>query len=83
MKRRRGHREGSIYKLKDGRWRAAVSVGWKDGKRIRKTFTGRTRYAVAEQMKAALRSQQQGLPIAPDRQTVGQFLVLIESRVIL
>ena len=73
-RRKRGSGEGSIYKLKDGRWRAAVSVGWKDGKRIRKTFTGKTRYAVAEQMKVALRSQQQGLPIAPERQTVGQFL---------
>jgi len=73
-KRKRGSGEGSIYKLKDGRWRAAVSVGWKDGKRVRKTFTGKTRHAVAEQMKVALRSQQQGLPIAPERQAVGPFL---------
>ena len=71
---KRGAGEGSIYRMSDGRWRAAVSVGWKDGKRVRKTFTGKTRYAVAEKMKVALTSQQDGLPIAPDRQTATQFL---------
>ena len=72
--RKRGQNEGSIYRMKDGRWRAAVSVGWKNGKRVRKTFTGKTRVQVAEKLKEALRSQQLGLPIAPEKQTVGQFL---------
>ena len=71
---KRGSNEGSIYRMKDGRWRAAVSVGWKDGKRVRKTFTGKTRSEVSEKLKATLRAQQLGLPIAPDRQTVAQFL---------
>ena len=29
MSRKRGHGEGSIYQLPDGRWRGAVSIGWK------------------------------------------------------
>ena len=72
--RKRGANEGSIYHMKDGRWRAAVSVGWRNGKRVRKTFTGKTRRDVSERMTALLRSQQLGLPVAPEKQTVGQFL---------
>ena len=39
-KRKRGNSEGSIYKMQDGRWRAAVTTG-KDvgGKPKRKVFT--------------------------------------------
>ena len=74
MPRKRGQNEGSIYRMKDGRWRAAVSVGWKDGKRVRKVLTGKTRRDVSERLTALLRSQQLGLPVAPEKQTVGQFL---------
>ena len=70
-KRKRGQNEGSIYRMKDGRWRAAVSVGWKEGKRVRKVLTGKTRRDVSERLTALLRSQQLGLPVAPEKQTVG------------
>ena len=40
---KRGNSEGSIYKRKDGRWAASVSVGWHDGKYRRKTLYGKTR----------------------------------------
>ena len=33
MTKRRSNGEGAIYQTKDGRWRAAVDLGWKDGKR--------------------------------------------------
>jgi len=51
MGKRRGQREGSIYQMKDGRWRAAISVGWKRnpaGQVVwqRRVFTGKTREAV-------------------------------------
>ena len=72
--RKRGANEGSIYRMKDGRWRAAVSVGWKNGKRVRKTLTAKTRRDVSERLTALLRSQQLGLPVAPEKQTVEQFL---------
>jgi hypothetical protein len=69
-KRKRGNSEGSIYKMQDGRWRAAVTTG-KDanGKPKRKTFTAATRHEVAEQMTDALRDQQRGININPGKQT--------------
>ncbi len=71
---KRGQNEGSIYKRKDGRWTAVVSFGYKNGKRWRKSFYGKTRRDVQEKLNKALRAYQQGLPVAPERQTVGQFL---------
>ncbi len=71
---RRGQNEGSIYKRGDGRWVAVASLGYKNGKRHRKSFYGETRREVQEKLTATLRSHQQGLPPPPERQTVGQFL---------
>jgi integrase len=71
---RRGQNEGSIYKRDDGRWVATLNLGYKNGKRHRKYFYGDTRKEVQEQLTEALRTQQQGLTIASDRQTVGQYL---------
>ena len=72
---KRGNSEGSIYPMKDGRWRAAVSTG-KDasGKPQRKVFTAGTRHEVAEALKTALSDQQRGININPGKQTVGEFL---------
>jgi len=74
-KRKRGNAEGSIYKMKDGRWRAAVTTG-KDanGRPKRKVFTAATRHEVAEELKKALRDQQRGININPEKKTVAQFL---------
>jgi len=74
MAKRRGDNEGSVYRDRDGRWRGSVHLGYRGGKRIRKVVSGRTRAAVSEKMKELLRSQQLGLPIQPDRQTVGVYL---------
>lgn len=75
MAKKRGQNEGSIFKRKDGRWAAVVSVGYRDGKRARKTFYGKTRTAVREQLTVALRSHQQGIAINQDeRETVSAFL---------
>ena len=78
---KRGANEGSIYKRSDGRWAATINLGWQDGKRKRKTYYATTRREVQEQLKVALRDQQQSLPVASDRLTVRQFLDtwLIES----
>lgn len=74
-KRKRGNSEASIYKMSDGRWRAAVSAG-KDatGKPKRKVFTAATRHEVADELKKAVRDQQRGININPEKQTVGEFL---------
>jgi integrase len=71
---KRGHNEGSIYKRDDGRWVAIVTLGYEGGKRKRKSFYGETRKDVQEQLTKALRDLQQGLPIASERLTVGDFL---------
>lgn len=72
---RRGHGEGSIYqRTSDGRWIATVELGWRNGKRARKTVSGKTRREAAEKQKKLLYDQQQGLPIQVERQTVAQFL---------
>ena len=55
MAKKRGNSEGSIYRMKDGRWRGAITVGYKPNKNGRFTqdrmvFSGSTRAEVAEQM---------------------------------
>src|SRR5947209_3543077 len=72
---RRGNGEGSIYEDSDGRWRAVVHCGYHNGKRKRKKFSGRTRGEVAEQLKKALRDQQQGVPLISEKNNFGIFLV--------
>jgi integrase len=67
---RRGHGEGSIYQRSDGRWAASISL--EGGKR--KTFYGKTRKEVQEQLKAALHEQQKGTLVTGSQQKVGQFL---------
>jgi integrase len=72
--RRRGHGEGSIYRRSDGRWVAVLDLGWRDGKRTRKYFYGRTREQVARKLARGLVQQQQGLEFANERLTIEQFL---------
>jgi integrase len=74
MTRKRGNAEGSIYRDSDGRWRAAVNLGYRNGRRLRKKLSGRTRAEVAGKLATALRDHQLGLPVASERQTVGQYL---------
>src|SRR5712691_8881623 len=67
---RRGHGEGSIYHRKDGRWAASITLE----NRKRKTFYGKTRKEVQEQLKIALHEQQQGTLATGSKQTVKHFL---------
>jgi integrase len=73
--RKRGNSEGSIYRMKDGRWRSAVTIG-KDaaGKPRRKVFTAATRHEVQSELTNALRDQQPGIPIVSEKQTAARFL---------
>lgn len=54
---RRGHGEGSIYRRKDGRWTAAITLE----NHKRKTFYGETRKEVQDKLNAALHEQKQGM----------------------
>lgn len=67
---RRGHGEGSIYQRSDGRWAGSISL--EDGGR--KTFYGKTRKEVQEQLKTALHQQQQGTLVVAPQQKVETFL---------
>lgn len=66
----RGHGEGSIYHRKDGRWAATITLE----NHKRKTFYGRSRKDVQEQLKIALREQQQGTLVTSPQQSVAQYL---------
>lgn len=72
---KRGQGEGSIYRRKDGRWAGAVTLGYRSGKRGRKTVYGRTRRDVQQKVTKLLSAQQDGLPIPTGRQTVERFLI--------
>jgi integrase len=66
---RRGNGEGSIYKRKDGRWAADISLpGAK-----RKTLYGKTREQVRDKLRAAQQSLAAGLNLPSDRVTVARF----------
>jgi integrase len=68
---KRGNNEGSIYQQgSDGRWVGAVSLPSGD----RRRFYGATRAEVARKLTAALKTQQDGLPLPMERETVGHFL---------
>jgi integrase len=72
--KRRGHGEGSVYQRADGRWAATVDLGWHGGRRVRRSFYGRTRKAAHEALTRALREIEQGVQPGSRRATVGAYL---------
>jgi len=66
MTRRRTNGDGAVYQTKDGRWRAAVDLGWKDGARQRKYLSGSTKAAVRRKVREALAQVESGLPLTRD-----------------
>ena len=75
MSKKRGQGEGSIYKMQDGRWRAAVTTGKNaDGRLKRKVFTAATRHEVADDLAKALRDMHLGIPIVSEKQPLSRFL---------
>ena len=74
-KRKRGHGEGSIYRRKDGRWAASITLGYDaQGRQRKRTVYGKTRAEVAEKLTALLAEKQKGMLADPTRETVGEFL---------
>jgi integrase len=69
--KKRANGEGTISQHPDGRWWARITLP--DGRR--KAYYGKMRREVQLKLTAALRDQQQGLPIVGERQTVRQFFV--------
>ena len=73
-KRRRGHNEGTIIQRKDGRWCAAMSGGYKDGKLQRKFYYGATRKEVSDKLDEGRENLKKGIAPVIGRQTLAQFL---------
>jgi hypothetical protein len=61
--RKRGMNEGGIHHRADGRWEARLSLGWQDGKRVRKGYFAATRAEVAKLLAAAKTEHDRGVPI--------------------
>lgn len=66
----RGHGEGSIYRRKDGRWAASITLE----NHRRKTYYSKTRKEVQEKLNAALHEQKQGTLATGKQQTLAQYL---------
>lgn len=72
--KRRGNHEGSIYKDKQGRWRASVSMPSANGQYKRKYIYGKTRKEVSEKMNELLRQLRTNTYIEPCKTTLYEFL---------
>jgi integrase len=72
--RKRGPNEGSVFQRADGSWEARISLGWANGKRVRRSFYGNTMAEVNAFLLKARADHASGLPVKPEAQTVSQFL---------
>lgn len=76
MGKRRGSREGTIFKRPDGRWAAVLDVGrGPDGRRRRVAFYGRTQREVQQKLTAALSEKQTGTYVVPEKISTGEYLL--------
>ena len=67
-------RGGFDYQQPDERWRAALDLGWEEGKRRRKYFYGHTQAEVRQKLTEYERALSDGQTPAPERLTVGRYL---------
>ncbi len=74
MAKRRGSGEGSIFPRQDGRWCAQVSLGYKDGKPLRKLIYGKSQREVSGKLKTILHQQQECQVITSSHQPLSMFL---------
>src|SRR5579864_1426435 len=75
MARKRNAGEGSIFERADVRWCAQLDLGWQNGRRARKYIYGETAGEVQAALLKARSDHAAGLPVAVERQTVGQLLI--------
>ncbi len=76
---RRGHGEGSVFPLPDGRWRPMVDLGWIDGKRRRKAATRATRREAVEWLREAQQSHKAGALVSPTPTVAEWFVVYLDE----
>lgn len=74
-KTRREQGSGAVYRRSsDGRYVAVVDLGWKDGKRQRRSFVSATEGGAIAKLNRAMAQLGRGALMAADKQTVAQFL---------
>lgn len=71
---RRGNGEGTIHRRADGRWCAAIDVGWAGGKRVRKYIYAKTRRECAAKLAEVQQALTASKPLTPARLTLQQYL---------
>lgn len=71
---RRGRNEGTIRKRSDGRWEARLLVTESDGRRVRRSYLGRTRAAATEKLHEGLRVEASGGAQPSSKLTLEAFL---------
>lgn len=71
--KKRYNGEGSVYQREDGKWVAALHLGYVDDKRKRVVRYARTRSEASEKLREMQRQHEDGINLA-ERQTVGEFL---------
>jgi len=73
MTRRRGNHEGTIYKRKDGRYEAAITIGGGRTRQQRKRVYGRTREEAAKKLQDIQHQARTGTLRVDERVTMAQF----------
>src|SRR5262245_55746833 len=74
MGKRRDKGEGSVYAIQGGGARGYLDLGWEEGKRRRKYFSGKTEREVKLKVAEAKRQLERGTLPTGSEQTVAQFL---------
>jgi integrase len=74
MPHKRGQNEGSIRRRADRRWEARLNLGYISGKRVRKSFFGRTREEAAQKLAEGSTNRDKGLPVPHGHDTVAIVL---------
>lgn len=84
MAKRRADGEGTIFKLPDGRWAAEISLGYENGKRVRKRVSAKTQEEVTKKIRDVKHKAERGIKVSLDRITVQQlsaeWLLLIKAK---
>ena len=71
---RRSNGEGTVYRRANGLWAAQVYVNESDGRRVRRSISGRTRKEVENRMTELRQRSDAGRVIAPADLTLGAYL---------
>src|SRR6266508_4320314 len=72
---KRANNEGSIYRrTNDGRWVAAVQLGYQNGRRVRRAFYARTQTDARRLLRDAQEERERGTLRKGERQATGDYL---------